>query len=110
METKQNPAPAPGPIQRVRLEIIFSQALEEDFQQAFREEGIGKKFTKFEAVMGAGSSDPKLGDAVWPQLNMMYVIYCDKAEAKKIYAVIKKLRKKFLTEGIACFMSRATEL
>ncbi|MBQ9539446.1 MAG: hypothetical protein IJU95_09260 [Treponema sp.] len=96
--------------QRVRLEIIFSQALEEDFQLAFKEEGIGKRFTKFQSVMGAGTSDPKLGDAVWPQLNMMYVIYCDKAEAKKIYAVVRKLRKKFLTEGIACFMSRATEM
>lgn len=96
--------------QRVRLEIIFSQALEEDFQLAFREEGVGRRFTKFESVMGAGCSDPKLGDAVWPQLNMMYVIYCDKDEAKRIYAIVRKLRKKFLTEGIACFMSRATEL
>ena len=92
------------------MELIFSQALEEAFQQAFREEGVGRKFTKFETVMGAGCSDPKLGDAVWPQLNMMYVIYCDKAEAKKIYAIVRKMRKKFLTEGIACFMSRASEM
>ena len=108
METEQETAG--GPVQRVRLEIIFSQALEEDFQQAFKEDGVGRRFTKFEAVMGAGCSDPKLGDAVWPQLNMMYVIYCDKAEAKKIYAIVRKMRKKFLTEGIACFMSRASEM
>ena len=96
--------------QRVRMELIFSQALEEDFQLAFKEEKVGSRFTKFESVMGAGCSDPKLGDAVWPQLNMMYVIYCDKDEAKKIYAIVRKMRKKFLTEGIACFMSRASEL
>nr|MCR5621201.1 hypothetical protein [Treponema sp.] len=60
--------------QRVRMELIFSQALEEDFQLAFKEEKVGSRFTKFESVMGAGCSDPKLGDAVWPQLNMMYVI------------------------------------
>ncbi len=114
METKQRQAQVPvkagGPIQRIRLEIIFSQALEEDFQQACRDVQVGSRFTKFESVMGAGTSDPKLGDAVWPQLNMMYVIYCDKEEAKKLCAVVRKLRKKFLTEGIACFMSRATEL
>ena len=110
METERTIPPSCGPIQRVRLEIIFSQALEEDFQQAFREEKLGQKFTKFETVMGAGCSDPKLGDAVWPQLNMMYVIYCDRDEAKRIYAVVQKLRKRFLTEGIACFMSRAAEL
>ena len=114
METKQRPVQAPakagGPVQRIRLEIIFSQALEEDFQQACKDVQVGSRFTKFESVMGAGTSDPKLGDAVWPQLNMMYVIYCDKEEAKKHCAVVRKLRKQFLTEGIACFMSRATEL
>ena len=108
METEQTQAVAL--VQRVRLELIFSQALEEDFQLAFKEENVGRRFTKFETVMGAGCSDPKLGDAVWPQLNMMYVIYCDKAEAKKIYAIVRKMRKKFLTEGIACFMSKATEM
>ncbi len=108
METKTDKTQAFP--QRVRLELIFSQALEEDFQQEFKEEKVGRRFTKFETVMGAGCSDPKLGDAVWPQLNMMYVIYCDKAEAKKIYAIVRKMRKKFLTEGIACFMSRASEM
>ena len=41
---------------------------------------------------------------------MMYIIYCDTEEAKKIRSVIKQLRQKYLTEGIACFMSRAVEL
>ena len=95
---------------RIRLEIIFSQALQEDFEQEFKKHGIGKHFTGFSNVTGAGFSNPRLGDSVWPQLNMMYIIYCDTEEAKKIRSVIKQLRQKYLTEGIACFMSRAVEL
>ncbi len=95
---------------KIRMELIFSQAIEEDFKNEFEERGIGKKFTKFEAVMGAGYSNPCLGDAIWPQLNMMYVIYCDKQEAKKIHSVVLALRKKYITEGIACFMSQAVEM
>lgn len=95
---------------RVRLEIIFSQAVEEDFQAAFKELGIGKRFTKFESVMGAGFSNPRLGNAVWPQLNMMYIIYCDEGEAEKIKRVIADLRKQYVTEGIACFVSSAEEV
>lgn len=110
MTTEKNVGSKKTPPQRIRLELIFSQALEEDFHSEFTALNIGKKYTKFESVMGAGCSNPCLGDSVWPELNMMYVIYCDKEEAKKIYSVVKKLRKKFITEGIACFMSRATEL
>lgn len=95
---------------KIRMEIIFSQALEEDFELEFKQQKIGKRFTKLANVMGAGCSVPRLGDSVWPQLNMMYIIYCDKEEAKKIRSVIIKLRKKYITEGIACFMSSAKEL
>ncbi len=95
---------------KVRMEIIFSEALEEDFLQEFKDCVVGKHYTKFSHVMGAGYSNPHLGDSVWPQLNMMYVIYCEKEEAKKIRKIIIKLRKKYLTEGIACFMSQAMEL
>ncbi len=95
---------------RVRMEIIFSEALEEDFQQEFKERKIGMHYTKYANVMGAGYSNPHLGDSVWPQLNIAYVIYCSKEEAKQIRQVVLKLRKKYLTEGIACFMSQAVEL
>lgn len=95
---------------RVRLEIIFSQAVEEDFEQAFSELGIGKRFTKFASVMGAGFSTPRLGNAVWPQLNMMYIIYCANEEADKIKGVITRLRNQYPTEGIACFVSQAEEV
>ena len=70
-------------IQRVRVEIICSQALEEDFAEEFEKSKVGKHYTKISPVMGAGYSNPHLGDAVWPQLNTMYIIYCSEEEAEK---------------------------
>ena len=94
---------------KVRIEIICSQALEEDFSEEFKNAGIGQKFTKINPVMGAGNSNPHLGDSVWPQLNIMYIIYCNEDEAEKIKETVAKLRKLYITEGIACFISSGKE-
>ncbi len=96
--------------ERIRVEIICSQALEEDFAEEFENNNVGKKFTKIANVMGAGWSNPHLGDAVWPQLNTMYIIYCDKEESEKIIQIVSKLRKLYHTEGIACFIGTGTEV
>ncbi len=93
-----------------RVEIIFSQALEEDFMQEFADHKVGKRYTKLNNVMGAGWSNPRLGDSVWPQLNMMFIIYCDNEEADTIKLIVKKLREKYIGEGIACFISESDEV
>ena len=41
--------------EKVRIEIICSQALEEDFTDEFKKAGIGQKFTKINPFMGAGN-------------------------------------------------------
>lgn len=93
-----------------RIEIIFSQAVEEDFVAEFKEQQVGLKYTKLANVMGAGFSNPRLGDAIWPQLNMMYIIYCGEEDCAKIIAIVEKLREKYMGEGIACFVSESTEV
>ncbi|MCH5291324.1 MAG: hypothetical protein J1D88_06145 [Treponema sp.] len=94
----------------VRIEIITSQALEEDFAQEFAEQGIGAKYTKLDNVKGAGCSNPHLGNAIWPQLNVMYIIYCPEDEAHKIIQLVQKLRLQYVTEGIACFVGSGMEV
>lgn len=95
---------------QTRVEIIYSQALDEDFTQIFAERKIAARYTKLSNVMGAGYSIPRLGDAIWPQLNMMYIIYCSPEESKKIIQVVEELREKYMGEGISCFVSEATEV
>lgn len=93
-----------------RVEIIFSQALAEDFEQLFRENGVAARYTKLAGVMGAGYSNPRLGDAIWPQLNMMYIIYCSEEDSAKIIEIVEQLRLQYIGEGIACFVSESTEV
>ncbi len=93
-----------------RVEIIFSQALEEDFEQHFHEKKVAARYTKLSGVMGAGYSNPKLGDAIWPQLNMIYIIYCSEEDCQTIVEIVEQLRLQYIGEGIACFISEATEV
>ena len=94
----------------VRMEIICTQALEEDFLQEFGEQKVAARYTKLAGVMGAGYSNPCLGDAIWPQLNVMFIVYCSEADCEVIKNIVWKLRDKYRTEGIACFVSRAEEV
>lgn len=91
----------------VRVEIIYSQAVEEDIFELFRFEKVGYHFSKINNVTGAGFSNPKLGDAIWPQLNEMAVIYCSSEESEKIIGIVHKVREHYPAEGIACFVSEA---
>ena len=59
--------------------------------------------------MGSGYSVPKLGDSIWPQLNTMFIVYCTKDDAKKIRELITDLRKQYVGEGLACYVSKAKE-
>lgn len=90
-----------------RMDLIYSAAIEEDLFEGFKEREIGKKYTKLNNVMGAGCSIPRLGDAIWPQLNVQMIIFCDEEEARKIVEVVEVVRKLYPTEGIACFESEA---
>jgi hypothetical protein len=91
----------------LRIELIFSSALEEDIFSGFVQAGIGKKYTKIPSVLGAGCSNPKQGDAIWPQFNTVIIIYCDKEEAEKIVSVVEHVRSLYPAEGVACFESSA---
>lgn len=93
-----------------RVEIIFSQAVEEDFAALFKEKKVASRFTKIDNVKGAGYSNPRLGDAIWPQLNVMYIVYCNEEECRTIVEIVEKLRVQYMGEGIACFISESTEV
>lgn len=94
---------------KVRVEIIYSQALDEDFIAEFAKAGIVHRYTKFNNVTGAGFNNPHLGDNIWPQFNMEYLIFCNEDEAEKIKEIVLKIRAQYKTEGVACFISSAEE-
>lgn len=93
-----------------RVEIILSQSIEEDFVTAFMKKDTGKMYTKLPMVMGRGVTDPKMGDAIWPQLNCMYIIICTGEQADVIKGIIADLHREYPNEGLACFKSKVKML
>ena len=65
-----------------RLEIIFSQSIDEDFIQKCAQKDVGKHYTKIPSVLGCGYSDPKM--ATKSGLNL---IQCTSS-------IVQKMKKK----------------
>lgn len=94
-----------------RVEVILTQAIETDFVSLFekvcKEEDVKCKFTKIDNVMGQGNTSPKMGDPVWPQLNVMFIIYCKEKLADRISEILESLHKEYVGEGAAAFICDA---
>lgn len=87
-----------------RIEIIFSQALEEDVIGCLKDIPEAQFYTIIPEAWGRGYSTPKEGSPVWPQINEIMIIYCDDDVEKKITEPIKELQKAYTQEGLAFFV------
>jgi hypothetical protein len=86
-----------------RVEIIANRSVEEDLMEAFAAAGLAKAYTRIPVVHGSGCSDPKMGDAVWPEENFVLLVYCEEAEASRMTEVVGEIKLKFPHEGIKVF-------
>lgn len=97
-----------------RVEVILTQAIEEDFvellERACKERNIKCKYTKINEIQGQGKTIPKMGDSVWPQLNTMFIIYCEENEISMINEIMEYLHRIYVGEGAAAFVSDAYEI
>ncbi|MDR2149624.1 MAG: hypothetical protein LBO67_02130 [Spirochaetaceae bacterium] len=87
----------------VRIEIIANHSVEDNILEALQERGVGKYYTKYPTVHGVGSSNPRMGDAIWPEENFALVIWCEKTEAELIEQAVASVKKDFPNEGIKVF-------
>ena len=94
----------------IRLEVIANSAVEENILDALGSMGIGKFYTKFPSVYGVGSSGPRMGDSIWPELNIVLVFWCDEVEAKGIQQAVAAVKEQFPNEGIKLFGTEVTFL
>ena len=51
-----------------------------------------------------------MGDPVWPQLNVMIIIYCNEKIAKRVAGIMDVLHKQYVGEGAAAFVCSGEEL
>jgi hypothetical protein len=87
----------------IRIEVIANHSVEENILEAFRNEGVGKFYTKLPSVYGVGSAGPRMGDAIWPEENFVLVIWCEEEEARGIARAVAKIKAQFPDEGIKLF-------
>ena len=88
-----------------RLEIIANQAVEEDIIEALESVGYGESFTYLHPVYGRGKRGRREGSAVWPETNVMFLVYLDARTAEAFLARLRILKEKFPAEGIKCWLS-----
>ncbi len=86
-----------------RLEIIANNTVEEDIIEALDAVEEGFYYSKLSAVHGRGKSDPRKGDAIWPEENFIFIIYCDDDRAAEYANAVKEVKERFDGEGIKVF-------
>ncbi|MDC7232595.1 MAG: hypothetical protein PQJ58_05150 [Spirochaetales bacterium] len=86
-----------------RVEIIVNQSIEADLFESFSSRGVASHYTKIPGAHGVGNSDPKMGDHIWPEENVVLIIYCKKEEAALIEDAVKDVKKRFPSEGLKIF-------
>jgi hypothetical protein len=92
----------------IRIEIFTNRSVEENLLEAFKDEGVAKAYSKIPIVHGAGHSGPRMGDSVWPEENVAFIIWCDDAEADGIRRAVQSVKRAFPGEGIKLFSSEGS--
>jgi hypothetical protein len=87
----------------IRVEIIATQAVEEDLLDAFKKAGVASYYTKYPVVHGVGTSGSRMGDAIWPEENFVMVVWCEEPEARSIAHAVAQVKMKFPDGGIKVF-------
>jgi hypothetical protein len=87
----------------IRIEIYANRSVEENLLEAFKIRSVAKYYTKFQGVLGVGTSGPRMGDAVWPEENVAFVIWCEEEDAAHIRDAVADVKKHFPGEGVKLF-------
>ncbi|TVQ24765.1 MAG: hypothetical protein EA383_10210 [Spirochaetaceae bacterium] len=88
---------------RSRIEIIFNQSIEEDLFDRLKIHDAAARFTKIAPAYGRGSSGERRGDHIWPEENVMLLVYCDDGERERVIRAVKDIKSVFPNEGIKLF-------
>jgi len=84
--------------------IVYNEALDMEVMEAMDECAV-KNYTKVMGVFGRGeASGTHLGTDIWPGRNNILYCACDEAQAKKMLACVRELRKELSREGIKAFV------
>lgn len=86
-----------------RVEIIANQALEEPLMKIMPYRGGKPCYTMIHQVDGSGLSGWCLGNDVWPEENIMFILYLEDDRLSQLKDDLKKIREEFPIQGVAAF-------
>ena len=86
-----------------KLEIIANQALEGPLLEVMPIIDGKPCYTMLKQVDGAGYSGFCLGNDVWPEENVMFILFLDDNRLKTIKTRINEIRERFPLIGLAAF-------
>jgi len=87
----------------IRVEVIANRSVEENILDALKFEDVGKNYTKYPGILGVGNSGPRMGDAIWPEENFVFVFWCEEEDAAAIERAVAFVKARFPNEGIKMF-------
>ncbi len=87
-----------------KIEIVANQAVEEDIVELLTELGYGESFTYQHPVFGRGKRGRREGSAIWPETNVMFLLYFDGSDVDSFLKSFRELKNRFPEEGIKCWI------
>lgn len=87
----------------IRSEIYANRSVEEELREELEKRLPGLRYSLFEDVKGRGRNGVREGTAVWPELNVLYVLYGERDEAGLIAEGVAAVKEAFPREGIKMF-------
>lgn len=91
----------------IRLEVFMNSSLREMMIEELKLINI-RHFTLIPDVFGEGRQEPKYGDAIWPEMNFILLMYVTQKEYEAVFNSLKLFKKEFPLEGIKIFKSGAS--
>lgn len=87
----------------IRTEVYANRSVEEELREEFGRRVPGLGYSLFEDVKGKGRSGVREGSAVWPEMNVLYVLYGDQEESRMVAEAVEAVKAVFPREGIKMF-------
>ncbi|NIZ46434.1 hypothetical protein PVA44_05970 [Entomospira nematocerorum] len=86
-----------------RIEIIANQAVRDEIIKEFTVIGCNH-YTEIPLAYGKGRQEPKQGDSIWPETNIILIIYANHKTLLDIKSAIAIIKETFPHEGIKMFV------
>jgi hypothetical protein len=87
----------------VRTEIYANRSVKDDIIEKIEERTPNIAYSLIENVQGRGKNGIHLGTVIWPEINVLYVLYGDREQASAVAEAVEQIKRAFPTEGIKIF-------